>query len=498
LKIAKHLEIMSRASARLERNPMLKFANGRGNLTWIAVVLFVAISAPAVMAQGPVEGQLRSYADVAEKTMPAVVNISTDKMVDRGAQHPFMDDPAFRRFFNMPDDDVHSNPERMEHSLGSGIIISSDGYILTNNHVVENASKVHVTFVGEKEYEAEIIGTDPPTDVALIKIAAEGLPFIQIGESDRMRVGDQVMAIGNPFGVGQTVTLGIVSALGRNIGLMDYSDLIQTDAAINPGNSGGALVNMQGELVGMNAAMMSRSGGSQGIGFAIPTSMAMKIVASLKETGTVQRAYLGVLPQPVDQSMADYYGMDSPRGVLVTQVNADTPAERAGLKDGDIILSVDGREIRNPSMLRNVISLSEVGQEVDLAIVRDGKEKNVAVKLEKFPVPEQVAEAGTPADPDEDETLEGVTVREMTERMRATMDTLPEEIEGLLVVGVEQTSNAAGEGLAEGDIILEVGKEPVTTLVGYQKALGKNTDRPVFLRVYKARQGQSIFIAVPR
>jgi len=477
---------------------MRKFVNGSGNLAWIAAVLLITISAPAVMAQGPVDGQLRSYADVAEKTMPAVVNISTDKMVDNSAQHPFMEDPMFRRFFNMPDDDVHNNPERMEHSLGSGIVISSDGYILTNNHVVENASKIHVTFVGEKEYVAEVIGTDPPTDVALIKIPAENLPFIQIGESDRLRVGDQVMAIGNPFGVGQTVTLGIVSALGRNIGLMDYSDLIQTDASINPGNSGGALVNMQGELVGMNAAMMSRSGGSQGIGFAIPTSMAMHIVESLKETGTVQRAYLGVLPQPVDQSMADYYGMDRPRGVLVTQVNKDTPAERAGLKDGDIILSVDGREIRNPSMLRNVISLSEVGQEVDLTIVRDGKEQNVAVKLEKFPDPEQLAAAGTPADPEEDETLEGVTVREMTERMRANMETLPEDMEGLVVIGVEQTSNAAGEGLTEGDIILEVGKEKVTTLKGFQKALGKNTDRPVFLRVYKPRQNQSIYIAVPR
>jgi serine protease Do len=506
LKIARHMEIRTRAYARLERNLMRKFVNGSGNLVrnqirtlvWITAVLLITISAPAVMAQGPVDNQLRSYADVAEKTMPAVVNISTDKMVDTSANNPFMNDPMFKRFFNMPDDDVHNNPERMEHSLGSGIIISSDGYILTNNHVVENATKIRVTFVGEKEYEAEIIGTDPPTDVALIKIPAENLPFIHIGESDRMRVGDQVMAIGNPFGVGQTVTLGIVSALGRNIGLMDYSDLIQTDASINPGNSGGALVNMQGELVGMNAAMMSRSGGSQGIGFAIPTSMAMQIVESLKETGTVQRAYLGVLPQPVDQSMADYYGMDRPRGVLITQVNADTPAERAGLQDGDIILSVDGREIKNPSMLRNVISLSEVGQEVDLAIIRDGKEKNVEVKLEKFPDPEQLAEAGTPADPDEDNTLEGVTVQEMTERVRTTMDTLPDDMNGLLVTEVEQTSNAAGENLAAGDIILEVGKEPVTTLKGYQAALGKNTDRPVFLRVYKPTQRQSIYIAVPR
>ncbi len=474
---------------------MRKSVNDKGILTMMTAVLLITAAVSMATAQAPVDNQLRSYADVAEKTMPAVVNISTDKIVDSSSRRPFMNDPMFRRFFNMPDDDVHNNPERLEHSLGSGIVISSDGYILTNNHVVENASKIRVTFLGDKEYEAEIIGTDPPTDVALIKIDAENLPIVHIGDSDKLRVGDQVMAIGNPFGVGQTVTLGIVSALGRNIGLMDYSDLIQTDASINPGNSGGALVNMQGRLVGMNAAILSRSGGSQGIGFAIPTSMAMRIVDSLKETGTVQRAYLGVLPQPVDQSMADYYGMDRPRGVLITQVNEDTPAEKAGLKDGDIILSVDGREIKNPSMLRNVISLSEVGQEVELAIVREGAEQNVAVKLEKFPDPEQVAEID---DPDEDETLDGVIVREMTTSMRAMMETLPEDMEGLVVTGVEQTSNAAREGLAEGDIILEVGKEPVTTLKGYQQALGKNTDRPVFLRVYKPLQRQSIYIAVPR
>jgi serine protease Do len=480
---------------------MRNLVRGRIISTGLAALLLVAVAVPSLAQEST--GELRSYADVAAKTMPAVVNISTDKMVDSNFQHPFMEDPMFRRFFNMPDDDTHNqdegeSQERMEHSLGSGIVISADGYILTNNHVVENASKVHVTFAGEREYEAEIIGTDPPTDVALIKIDAEGLPFIDIGSSDELRVGDQVMAIGNPFGVGQTVTMGIVSALGRNIGLMDYSDLIQTDASINPGNSGGPLVNMQGELVGMNAAILSRSGGSQGIGFAIPTSMAMRIVESLRETGSVERAYLGVLPQPVDQSMADYYGMDRPRGVLITQVNEDTPAEKAGLKNGDIILSVDGKEIKNPSMLRNVISLSEVGQDVDLAIVRDGKEKNVSVKLDKFPDPEQVAEADQPEDPDEDETLDGVIVREMTGQIRAMMESLPEDIEGLVVTGVEQTSNAAREGLAEGDIIQEVGGETVTTLKDFQSALGKNTDRPVFMRVYNPRRGQSVFIAVPR
>jgi len=461
---------------------------------WLAALLLAVTAVPS-LAQAP-SGELRSYADVAEKTMPAVVNISTDKMVDNNFQHPFMDDPTFRRFFNMPDDDTHKEGEHMVHSLGSGIVISADGYILTNNHVVENASKVHVTFAGEREYEAEIIGTDPPTDVALIKIDAENLPFLEISDSDLLRVGDQVMAIGNPFGVGQTVTLGIASALGRNIGLMDYSNLIQTDASINPGNSGGALVNMKGELVGMNAAILSRSGGSQGIGFAIPANMAMRVVESLRTVGHVQRAYLGVYPQVVDQTMADYYGMDSPRGVLVTQVNDDTPADRAGLRDGDIILSVDDKDIRNPSMLRNVISLSEVGEQVKLAIVRDGKEKDVYVRLDELPVASGAA-GPQRSDPEEDDSLDGVTVRVLTPQMRSTAN-LPEDMEGLLVIGVKAASRAAREGLAEGDVIQEVGRDLVLSLGDYKEALAKKTDRPVFLRVYKPGQQRSVFIAVPR
>ncbi len=478
---------------------MQNHVRGRIISTGLAALLLIAFAVPSLAQEST--GELRSYADVAARTMPAVVNISTDKVVDNNFEHPFMEDPMFRRFFNMPDDDTHNNgggenQERMEHSLGSGIVISADGYILTNNHVVENASKVHVTFAGEREYEAEIIGTDPPTDVALIKIDAENLPFLEISDSDLLRVGDQVMAIGNPFGVGQTVTLGIASALGRNIGLMDYSDLIQTDASINPGNSGGALVNMKGELVGMNAAILSRSGGSQGIGFAIPTNMAMRVVESLRTVGHVQRAYLGVFPQAVDQSMADYYGMDRPRGVLITQVNDDTPADKAGLRNGDIILSVDEKAIKNPSMLRNVISLSEVGEKVRLAIVRDGAEKDVYVQLEELPS----AVGGpntTPAEPDQDDTLDGVTVRELTTTMRTSAN-LPDDIEGLLVVGVNNTSNAAREGLAEGDVIQEVGREGVSNIGAFKNALGKNTDRPVFLRVYKPSQQRSVFIAVPR
>jgi serine protease Do len=455
------------------------------------------IAAQAAAATAAPAGELRSYADVAALTMPAVVNIATDKPTDAGFQHPFMDDPTFRRFFNMPDDENHGGQERVERSMGSGIVISSDGYILTNNHVVENATKIKVTFEGDREYEAKIIGTDPPTDVALLKIEARGLPVIEAADSSKLRIGDQVMAIGNPFGVGQTITMGIVSAMGRNIGLTDYADFIQTDASINPGNSGGALVNMEGKLVGMNSAILSRSGGSMGIGFAIPAGMAMKVVGSLKSDGEVKRAYLGVLPQAVDQSMADYYGMERPRGVLVAQVNDDTPAAAAGLKEGDIILSVDGRPINTPNALRNLISLSDVGHSANVHLLRDGKERDIAVKLGRLP--ETAVATNAPARPDniEETTLAGVSVRPLNDRVRQ-MAGLGPDVKGLLVASVKATSNAAAEGLAEGDIIVEVNRMPVTSMDELQTALARTPDRPVFMRVYKPQAKQSVFLAVPR
>ena len=454
----------------------------------LAVLLLATTLALPAGAQS-VENQLRSYADVAELASPAVVNIAAAKIVDGS------NNPMFRRFFNMPDDDNHRPGGRVDRSLGSGVIISSDGLIMTNNHVVENAEKITVTFDGVREYEAELIGADPRTDVALIRIDETGLPFLKMADSSALRVGDQVMAVGNPFGVGQTVTLGIVSALGRSIGLIDYEDLIQTDASINPGNSGGALVNMSGELVGMNSAILSRSGGSQGIGFAIPSNMAMRIIDALQTHGMVQRAYLGVLPQTVSQSMADYHGLDRPRGVLIAQVNADTPADKAGLRNGDIILSVDGQEIKSPSMLRNVISLSDVGHTAELEILRDGKEKNIGVELDALPDPEAPIRADEPDD--DDGSLDGVTVRALTPGMRDQAG-VPADIEGLLVTEVGPTSNAAEAGLARGDVIQEVARREVTSLGDFQDALGVNTDRPIFMRVYKPAQRQSVFVAVPR
>ncbi len=473
----------------------------RLTMSLVAAVLLtatLAIQAGPAVAQGPVvESPLRSYADVAEIAMPAVVNISAEKVADANFQHPFMQDPFFRRFFDMPNDDNHQQQERVNRSLGSGVVISHDGYIITNNHVVENAEKIRVAFEEDREYTAELIGTDPRTDIALIKIEGDDHPAIELGDSDALRVGDQVMAVGNPFGVGQTVTLGIVSALGRSIGLIDYEDLIQTDASINPGNSGGALVNMYGQLVGMNAAILSRSGGSQGIGFAIPTSMIQRITAALKADGEVQRAYLGVLPQEVTQAMADYHKMKRPRGVLVAQVTDDTPAAKAGLEEGDVILSVDGRAIKNPSMLRNVISLSEVGHKAKLKVLRNGDEKNFTVKLEKFPDLDSNGALRQDNESEEDGTLDGVTVSELTNRLRVRLE-LPDDVEGLIVANVSPTSNAARAGLAEGDIIQEIGEREVTSLGDFKSALGRDKDRPIWMKVYKRQQGRSLFMAVER
>jgi len=325
-------------------------------------------------------GELRSYADVAEAAKSGVVNISTDKVVEMPDWHPMLEDPFFRRFFGDPGERGERGTERVERSLGSGVIVSEDGYILTSNHVIERASKIRVLLNGSKEYEAEIVGQDELTDVALIKVEAdEPLPVVRLGDSHVLRIGDQVMAIGNPFGVGQTVTLGIVSALGRTIGLMQYEDFIQTDAAINPGNSGGALVNMNGELVGINTAILSRSGGSQGVGFAIPSSMAERIMGMLIADGRVKRAWLGVVTGEVDQTMADALGMDRPRGVLMSEVTPDTPAEKAGVEEGDVILAVDDKAVNSISRLRNTISLAGVGTEVELQVLRDGRERCIEV-----------------------------------------------------------------------------------------------------------------------
>ena len=447
----------------------------------------LAVSAAVASGSGP----LQSYADVAERAMPGVVNISTDKVVDMRAAHPMMNDEFFRRFFGDPD---VPGQERVERSLGSGVIISPDGYILTSNHVIERGTKIRVLLGDETEYEAEIIGQDAPTDVALIKIDGSDLPHLRIGDSQALRIGDQVMAIGNPFGVGQTVTTGIVSAKGRTLNLINYEDFIQTDASINPGNSGGALVNMQGELVGINTAILSRSGGSQGVGFAIPTSMATTVMEILKKDGKVRRAWLGVIPAEVDQTMARALGMKRPRGVLMSVVNEDTPAEKAGLKEGDIILQVDGEAINSTSRLRNKISLSGVDHEAELLVLRDGEEKRIDVKLGELP--ENGIISPSDEEPAEDDTgIEGVTVRTLTDRARMQLE-LDRDVEGVVVTEISQASNAYYRGLRQGDVIVEVARETVKDLDDFNALVKKDKDRPVLLRILRGRSYQ--MIAIPR
>ncbi len=446
-----------------------------------------AATAPAA-ADAP-----RSYADLAALVMPGVVNISTDKVVEMPDWHPMLNDPMFRRFFGDPE--APGQQEQIERSLGSGVIISGDGYILTSNHVIERASKIRVLFGDSKELEAKIIGQDERTDVALIKVETdEALPFLRIGDSDALRIGDQVMAVGNPFGVGQTVTLGIVSAVGRSIGLIDYEDFIQTDASINPGNSGGALVDMNGALVGINTAILSRSGGSQGVGFAIPSNMAVTIKDMLVEHGKVQRAWLGVITAEVDQTMAEALGMKSPRGVLVSTVNEGTPAAKAGLQENDVILLVDGQAVNSISDLRNTISLSGVGHDAKLQVLRDGRERQVTVTLGELPEDPTVA-AETRDEGEGADGIEGVTVRELNGALRQRLR-LAEGIEGVVVAEVSQTSNASHRGLRQGDVIVEVAREAVATLDDYRRLVKKDADRPVLLKIRRGDQYQ--VLAVPR
>ena len=457
-----------------------------------AVALVLPDSARAAAATGAAEAP-RSYADLAALVMPGVVNISTDKVVEVPDWHPMLNDPRFRRFFGDPE--APDQQEQIERSLGSGVIISRDGYILTSNHVIERASKIRVLLGDSKELEAKIIGQDERTDVALIKVESdEALPFLRIGDSDALRIGDQVMAVGNPFGVGQTVTLGIVSAVGRSIGLIDYEDFIQTDASINPGNSGGALVDMNGDLVGINTAILSRSGGSQGVGFAIPSNMAITIKDMLVQHGKVQRAWLGVITAEVDQTMAEALGMKAPRGVLISTVNEGTPAAKAGLQENDIILEVDGQDVNSVSDLRNTISLSGVGHDAKLLTLRDGRERQVTVTLGELP--EDPTAAAAPKDEGEGaDGIEGVTVRELSDALRQRLR-LPEGIEGVVVAEVSQTSNASHRGLRQGDIIVEVARESVATLDDFRRLVKKDADRPVLLKIRRGDQFQ--VLAVPR
>ncbi|APE29813.1 transcriptional regulator [Halomonas aestuarii] len=333
---------------------------------------------PLTRQQGPA-----SYAQAVERAAPAVVNIYSSRVVKR-EEHPLMSDPFFRQFFG----DETPRRQRMLSSLGSGVIVSDEGYVLTNNHVIRGADQIQVALRDGRETLAEVIGTDPETDLAVLRIDLASLPVIELTDTSRIAVGDVSLAIGNPFGVGQTVTMGIISATGRShLGLNAYEDFIQTDAAINPGNSGGALVNAEGALIGINTAIFSRSGGSQGIGFAIPANLARSILDELVTRGRVIRGWMGIEAQELNQELAASFGLKSPIGVVIANVVPDGPGDRAGLQPGDVLLEVDGQPVLDPRQTMSDIAAVEPGTRLPLTVVRGGERREVTIELGERPTP---------------------------------------------------------------------------------------------------------------
>jgi Do/DeqQ family serine protease len=453
------------------------------NGTAIAAFLMVVIcgTAPPIDAGLPVavDGQpLPTLAPMIKLVAPAVVNIATEGRV-RVRHNPLLNDPFFRRFFNLPT----VERERRVQSVGSGVIVDAvNGYVLTNNHVIANADKIVVTLRDRRQFEAVLIGTDPDTDVAVLQIPAEDLTALRLGDSDALEVGDFVVAIGNPFGIGQTVTSGIVSAIRRSgLGIEGYEDFIQTDASINPGNSGGALVTLRGELIGINTAIIGPSGGNVGIGFAIPIDMAQQIMAQLVTYGEVHRGLLGVNAQDLTPDIAEALGIDIRQGAIVSRVGDNSPAARAGLASGDIITAIGGEVIYGASDVRNKIGLLRVGDQVEITVLRDGSVITmVAVVAE--PQIESLEGQGAA------KRLAGLTVTPLTDE-----SPLYGKVEGVLAVKVKKNSEAWRTGLRKGDVIFEVNNQPTATIEAFREAVSTEQRKLVI----KLRRGNAqMFIVI--
>jgi serine protease Do len=462
------------------------------SLGWLAPTRAVNIMGDSGGAASRLEGGLPDFVDLAKKMKPVVVNISTVTMSEgRGAQEffsPFGEEDPFhdfwRRFFGGPGP---RGPQR-QRSLGSGFIIDSDGSIITNNHVVENATKIVVKLAGDdREYEASVVGRDPKTDVAVIKINAKGsLTAANLGDSDRLEVGEWVVAIGNPFGLDSTVTSGIVSAKGRHIGQGPYDNFIQTDASINPGNSGGPLINLRGEVVGINTAIFSRTGGNMGIGFAIPINLVKELLPQLRDKGRVTRGYLGVLIQRVTPEIGESLGLERTQGALVANVSKGGPAEKAGVMVGDVIFEFDGKRVKDSAELPIIVARTAVDRKITMKVMRDKKEVALTVVVGELKDEEVVASA-----PEKGEL--GLTVQRLTPQMAESLGL--DKAQGVVVAAVEPGSAADEAGMRRGDVILEVDRKGVRNVDDYRKAIaGARKGRGVLFLV---RRGEStIFLAL--
>jgi serine protease Do/serine protease DegQ len=444
---------------------------------FVVLSLLLSVLPGAAISQVAPEADngIPTLAPMVERTRPAVVNIATTGHVDV-QKHPLLNDPFFKRFFEGYED----MPQRKEtKSLGSGVVIDADkGYIVTNHHVVEGAQEIAVTMHNGHHFKAKLIGSDPEADVAVVQADIKGLQEIPFGDSDELRVGDFAVAIGNPFGLGQTVTSGIVSALGRTgLGIEGYENFIQTDASINPGNSGGALVNLRGELIGINTAILAAGGaGNVGIGFAIPINMVRQIVDQLIEYGEVRRGLLGVIMQNLTPELSQAFGLDLHRGVVISQVIEDTAAEEAGLRAGDVVVSINGAPVKSASAMRNMVGLLRVGEEMDITVIREGKKKTMTAVIRDA---KDLSVSGTRIN----QGLAGATIEEKENGGKTY----------LTVTEVEQGSPAWNAHLREGDIILSVNRRPVQTLKELQQIVG-DKDSQILLNVQRGRTALFVLI----
>ena len=433
-----------------------------------------------------------ALSEVADAVRPAVVNISTTS-VQTAEDNPFGDmfnDPFFRHFFGEQFGGGHPGQKRKFRSsaLGSGVIVSEHGYILTNNHVVKGADEIKVILYDKREFKGKVVGTDSRTDLAVVKINAKDLPTITFGDSAKMRTGDVVLAVGNPFGLNQTITMGIVSAVGRsNVGIADFEDFIQTDAAINPGNSGGALVNGSGELVGINTAIFSTSGGYMGIGFAIPSDMAKSVMDSITKHGKVIRGWLGVSIQNLTPELAKSLGIKEREGALIGGIESGSPAEKAGLKRGDLVTEMNGKKITDVTNLRNMVAAAAPGTKIDFKVIRNGKEQTITATLGEYREKKIIQKT------EYENVLKGVTVQELMPSLRDKLD-LPEGMVGVVVTDVSSDSPAQG-ALQPNDVIQEIDRQPVPSAKAFEEIVSKlGKGDTVLLLVY--RSGGSAYLTL--
>ncbi len=458
----------------------------KGALVAVAVSCFVAGAVvtgildltPRGAAESQPSGDLEAlrrigqgFSQVVKEVSPSVVNVRVSKAVKMrhpppgGSPFDFFGESPFGKFFEWPEGE-----DFLQKGSGSGVIVSKDGYILTNNHVIEGADEITVVYGDGDKYEAKVVGTDPRTDLAVIKIDGKDFPAATLGDSDKIEVGEWVLAVGNPFELQNTVTAGIISARGRsNVGLADYEDFIQTDAAINPGNSGGPLVNLDGEVIGINTAIATRTGGNMGIGFAIPINMAKQIMAQLIKTGKVTRGWLGVHIQLVTPELKQQFKLKSTDGALVADVTEGGPAKKAGMQRGDVIVGYQGEKIEDTGHLRNLVAATDVGAVADVKVIREGREKTLKVKIGELPEEEAVIgrQFGEGSERDV-----GFSVSNLSPSVRKQLG-LPETQEGVVVRDVKKTSDAYQKGLREGDVILEVNRAPVSSVGGFNGVISR-------------------------